>query len=183
MSVAKAFDRVSLVSHLKKEEDLATLSPLPRPGRPTPTFTDDTIPWDISENGRGEGKSEAAKGSHRHHVVEVAHHHHHHHHNPAPSAHHHHHLPCLVSPPPAQMIFVDDCSHFSDEMGRHAPTAGFRARAFQDGEAAASPAPVSQQQVDLDSSEIEEEKFANGMRKMVARAELHRAQQNRRRKP
>ena len=186
------------MSHLVKGEgDLApSTTPAPRPGRPTPVFADDTIPWDNSGRGRGEGSRETAMGSHLHHV-EVAHHHHHHiqpapiphHHQPAPVPHHHHHLPpcppCLVTSPPAQMVFVDDCSRFfPDERTCHAPTASFRARAISEREAAASSAPVSQQQVvNLDDSTSEEEKFVSGMRKMVARAELHRAQQDRRHKP
>ena len=186
------------MSHLVKGEgDLApSTTPIPRPGRPTPTFANDTIPWDNSGRGRGDSGRETAKGSHLHHV-EVAHHHHHHHIPPAPV--HHHHLPsshlpsshlppcppCLVTSPPAQMIFVDDCARFfTDERTCHAPTASFRARAVPEREAAASPAPVSQQQVvNLDDSNSEEEKFVSGMRKMVARAELHRAQQDRRHKP
>ena len=192
--VAKAFDKVSLMAHLVKDEEGSQdpNSTTPRAGRPTPVFADvkdeaeelsGTIPWAVpvkpSPDRSVDGKV-AAKASHHHHRVEVAHHHHHHL-QPAPSAHlHTHHIPCLASPPP-QMIFVDDCSRFApDERHCPQPSAGIRAEVCHGGQTAASPAPVNRQRVDLEedlrlsSSEEDEEKFTSGMRRMITRAELHR---------
>ena len=193
--VAKAFDKVSLMAHLVKEEGSQDPNPTtPRAGRPTPVFTDvkdeaeelsGTIPWAVpvkpSPDRSVDGKV-AAKASHHHHRVEVAHHHHHLHLQPAPSAHHHtHHISCLASPPP-QMIFADDCSRFApDERHCPQPSAGIRAEVCHGGQTAASPAPVNRQREDileedlrLSSSEEEEEKFTSGMRRLITRAELHR---------
>ena len=136
---------------------------------------------------KGDDESEVVKASHHHHVVEVAHHHHHLHLQPAPPAH----IlmpppPCLVSPAP--QMYVDDCARFFPDERRcqvKATATGDRARASRDGEAAASSAP-SRQQVNLEEdlylsdSDEEEKKFHFGMRRMVTRAELHRAQHRRR---
>ena len=136
---------------------------------------------------KGDDGGEVVKASHHHHVVEVAHHHHHLHLQPAPPAH----IlmpppPCLVSPAP--QMYVDDCARFFPDERRcqaKATATGDRARASRDGEAAASSAP-SRQQVNLEEdlylsdSDEEEKKFHSGMRRMVTRAELHRAQHRRR---
>ena len=102
-SVAKAFDKVSLLSHLVKGEgDQASTSMPPRAGRPTPVFSDvknkdeelsGTIPWAVPVTPSRDGGIDGSE--------KASHHNHHHHLPPAPAAHHHGHLPpCLVSLPP-----------------------------------------------------------------------------------
>ena len=71
------------------------------------------------------------------------------------------------------------------QVNANANAAGDRARASREGEPAASSAP-GRRQVDLEEdlflsdSDEEEKKFHSGMRRMVTRAELHRAQHRRR---
>ena len=183
---------------MKGEGSQATNSNSPRAGRPTPVFSNvkhedeelsGTIPWAVPVTpkcDKGEDRKKVATASHHHHVVEVAHHHHHLHLQPAPPAHILMPPPCLVSPAP--QMYVDDCSHFFPDERRcqvNANAAGDRARASREGEPAASSAP-GRRQVDLEEdlylsdSDEEEKKFHSGMRRMVTRAELHRAQHRRR---
>ena len=197
--MAKSFDKVSFLQHLG--DGIRARTPLSTPsmaGRPTPTFAkaeeqdlSGTIPWQIPNQSSGEEKEKSATASslgHAElqqavvsHAVEVAHHLHHHlHHQPPPTAQYHSYpAPCLA--PPAQMVYPDNCVHavYREESCRAPPAASIRTRACLDGQAAASPASRHQQPAELDSSQ-EEERFNAGLKRMVTRAELHRADSKRR---
>ena len=194
-SMVKAFDKVGLRARLWKEEEVPALPITPQPnmaGLPELSQTNvtgedlsGTIPWQNTNQDRGEGEGRQTTASNPSHaVVEIAHHHHLHL-PPAPAAQLHlspHH--CHGTSPLPGLLYSDDCarvSFFPDESRRPLPTASYRTMACPEGQAAASSASCSQRPVEetlpKSSEEEEEEKrFNSGLARLVARAELHRKQ-------